>query len=81
MTLNIGPQHPATHGTLRIVVRLDGEQVVWAEPVVVVTRKAAKQKIATRMAVLHLKLFREGESTSGLILWVIQGIEGRLLGG
>src|SRR5438105_7399935 len=33
MTLNIGPQHPATHGTLRIVVRLAGEQVVWAEPV------------------------------------------------
>src|SRR5215216_6941355 len=32
MTLNIGPQHPATHGTLRIIVRLDGEQVVWAEP-------------------------------------------------
>jgi NADH-quinone oxidoreductase subunit D len=33
MTLNLGPQHPATHGTLRIVVRLDGEQVIWAEPV------------------------------------------------
>jgi NADH-quinone oxidoreductase subunit D len=33
MTLNIGPQHPATHGTLRIIVRLDGEQVIWAEPV------------------------------------------------
>ena len=33
MTLNIGPQHPATHGTLRIVARLDGEQVIWAEPV------------------------------------------------
>ncbi|MEM8903079.1 MAG: NADH-quinone oxidoreductase subunit D 1 [Actinomycetota bacterium] len=33
MTLNIGPQHPATHGTLRIAVRLDGEQVVQAEPV------------------------------------------------
>ncbi|MFP5328444.1 MAG: NADH-quinone oxidoreductase subunit D, partial [Acidimicrobiia bacterium] len=33
MTLNLGPQHPATHGTLRIVVRLDGEQVVWAEPI------------------------------------------------
>ena len=32
MTLNIGPQHPATHGTLRIVVRLDGEQVISAEP-------------------------------------------------
>ena len=33
MTLNIGPQHPATHGTLRIVAKLDGEQVVAAEPV------------------------------------------------
>jgi NADH-quinone oxidoreductase subunit D len=33
MTLNIGPQHPATHGTLRIVARLDGEQVLWVEPI------------------------------------------------
>jgi NADH-quinone oxidoreductase subunit D len=33
MTLNIGPQHPATHGTLRIIAHLDGEQVVSADPV------------------------------------------------
>lgn len=33
MTLNIGPQHPATHGTLRLVAKLDGEKVVAAEPV------------------------------------------------
>jgi NADH-quinone oxidoreductase subunit D len=33
MTLNLGPQHPATHGTLRIIARLDGEQVISAEPV------------------------------------------------
>lgn len=33
MTLNIGPQHPATHGTLRIIVRLDGEQIISADPV------------------------------------------------
>jgi NADH-quinone oxidoreductase subunit D len=32
MTLNIGPQHPATHGTLRIITRLDGEQVISADP-------------------------------------------------
>jgi len=32
MTINLGPQHPATHGTLRIVARLDGEQVVQCEP-------------------------------------------------
>ena len=34
MILNLGPQHPATHGTLRIVVRLDGERVLSADPVI-----------------------------------------------
>ena len=32
MMLNFGPQHPATHGTLRIVLELDGETVVNATP-------------------------------------------------
>ncbi|MDG2384934.1 MAG: NADH dehydrogenase (quinone) subunit D [Pirellulaceae bacterium] len=31
-TLNFGPQHPATHTTLRIVLKLDGERVVEAVP-------------------------------------------------
>jgi NADH-quinone oxidoreductase subunit D len=34
MVLNLGPQHPATHGTLRLVVRLDGERVLTADPVI-----------------------------------------------
>jgi len=32
MMLNMGPQHPATHGVLRIVLHLDGETVVKAVP-------------------------------------------------
>ena len=31
-TLNFGPQHPATHTTLRIVLKLDGERVIDAIP-------------------------------------------------
>jgi NADH-quinone oxidoreductase subunit D len=33
MTVNLGPQHPATHGTLRLIAKLDGEQVIECEPV------------------------------------------------
>jgi NADH dehydrogenase I D subunit len=32
MTLNMGPQHPATHGVLRLVVDLQGETVVGIDP-------------------------------------------------
>ncbi len=32
MTINMGPQHPSTHGVLRLVLELDGETVVKATP-------------------------------------------------
>ncbi len=32
MELNMGPQHPATHGVMRILVRCDGELVTGAQP-------------------------------------------------
>ena len=32
MVLNMGPQHPATHGVLRLLIRLDGETIVSTVP-------------------------------------------------
>ncbi len=32
MVLNMGPQHPATHGVLRLVVEIDGETIVHVRP-------------------------------------------------
>ena len=34
MVVNIGPQHPSTHGVLRMIVTLDGETVVKVDPVI-----------------------------------------------
>jgi NADH-quinone oxidoreductase subunit D len=32
MTLNMGPQHPSTHGVLRVLLELDGETITSAKP-------------------------------------------------
>ena len=32
MTINMGPQHPSTHGVLRLILTLDGETIIKAEP-------------------------------------------------
>ncbi len=34
MTLNMGPQHPSTHGVLRLLLELEGESVVGCKPVI-----------------------------------------------
>ncbi len=34
MTLNIGPQHPSTHGVLRLVAKVDGERINSVQPII-----------------------------------------------
>ena len=48
MVLNIGPQHPATHGVLRLRIVLDGERVLSAEPIVGYMHRGAEKLFEVR---------------------------------
>jgi NADH-quinone oxidoreductase subunit D len=48
MVLNIGPQHPATHGVLRLRLTVDGERVVRAEPIVGYMHRGAEKLFEVR---------------------------------
>ncbi|MBA0053067.1 NADH-quinone oxidoreductase subunit D [Streptomyces sp. AJS327] len=48
MVLNIGPQHPSTHGVLRLRLVLDGERISEAEPVVGYMHRGAEKLFEAR---------------------------------
>ncbi|WP_089212577.1 NADH-quinone oxidoreductase subunit D [Streptosporangium subroseum] len=48
MILNIGPQHPSTHGVLRLRLTLDGERISSAEPVVGYMHRGAEKLFEVR---------------------------------
>jgi len=48
MVLNIGPQHPATHGVLRLKLTLDGERIVHCEPIVGYMHRGAEKLFEVR---------------------------------
>jgi len=47
-TLNFGPQHPAAHGVLRMVLELDGEVVVRADPHIGLLHRATEKLAETK---------------------------------
>ena len=48
MVLNIGPQHPATHGVLRLRLTLDGERIVTCEPIIGYMHRGAEKLFEVR---------------------------------
>lgn len=48
MELNLGPQHPSTHGVLRLKLRLEGEIVLSAEPVIGYLHTGVEKECETR---------------------------------
>ncbi|WP_328990597.1 NADH-quinone oxidoreductase subunit D [Kribbella sp. NBC_01245] len=48
MVLNIGPQHPATHGVLRLRLTLDGERILACEPIIGYMHRGAEKLFEVR---------------------------------
>ncbi len=48
LEINMGPQHPATHGVLRMMLRLDGETIVDAKPVIGYLHRGVEKLSETR---------------------------------
>jgi len=48
MVLTIGPQHPATHGVLRLALTLDGDRIVHADPIVGYMHRGAEKLFEVR---------------------------------
>jgi NADH-quinone oxidoreductase subunit D len=74
MILNIGPQHPSTHGVLRVVLELDGEIITRAEPVIGYMHRAAEKLAEYRDARQVLVLMNRHDWISAFnneLGWVI----------
>jgi NADH-quinone oxidoreductase subunit D len=74
MILNIGPQHPSTHGVLRVVLELDGEVITRAEPVIGYMHRAAEKLAEYRDARQVLVLMNRHDWISAFnneLGWVI----------
>ncbi|MER5351740.1 NADH-quinone oxidoreductase subunit D [Kitasatospora sp. NPDC002551] len=81
MVLNIGPQHPATHGVLRLRLVLDGERIVSAEPVIGYMHRGAEKLFEARdyRQIIMLANRHDWLSAFSNELGVVLGVE-RMLG-
>jgi NADH-quinone oxidoreductase subunit D len=66
-TLNFGPQHPAAHGVLRLVLELDGEVVVRADPHIGLLHRATEKLMETRSWIQSLPFMDRLDYTSMII--------------
>ncbi|WP_431984827.1 NADH-quinone oxidoreductase subunit D [Streptomyces qinglanensis] len=81
MVLNIGPQHPSTHGVLRLRLVLDGERIEHAEPVVGYMHRGAEKLFEARdyRQIIVLANRHDWLSAFSNELGVVLGVE-RMLG-
>jgi NADH-quinone oxidoreductase subunit D len=81
VVLNIGPQHPSTHGMLRLRLVLDGDRVVSGEPIVGYMHRGAEKLFEVRdyRQIIVLANRHDWLSAFGSELGVVLAVE-RLMG-
>ena len=57
ISLNFGPQHPAAHGVLRLVLELDGERVVRADPHIGLLHRGTEKLVEYKTHIRALPYF------------------------
>jgi NADH-quinone oxidoreductase subunit D len=65
MVLNMGPQHPSTHGVLRLVLHLDGELAVSVEPVLGYLHRGFEKLAENRTYLQYLAMLSRLDYLSG----------------
>ncbi len=65
MELNLGPQHPSTHGVLRLKLRLDGEVVISCEPIIGYLHTGVEKECETRLFLQMFTLISRLDYLSG----------------
>ncbi len=65
MRINIGPQHPSTHGVLRLLVDLKGETILNIEPVIGYLHRGMEKSAETRTYLQYLPMVDRVDYLSG----------------
>ena len=60
LMLNMGPQHPSTHGVLRLIVTLDGENIVDVQPDIGYLHSSVEKMMEYRTYVQNVALVDRG---------------------
>uniref|UniRef100_UPI0023D84BB5 NADH dehydrogenase subunit H n=2 Tax=Corydalis raddeana TaxID=2292104 RepID=UPI0023D84BB5 len=54
MIVNMGPQHPSMHGVLRLIITLDGENVIYCEPILGYLHRGMEKIAENRTIIQYL---------------------------
>ena len=65
--VNFGPQHPATHGVLRLISLLNGEIIIWLTPEIGLLHRGTEKLIECNYSNLNIGYFDRLDYVSGII--------------